>query len=1185
MRPLILSFLLAFGLNAIAAPPATFVNPMRSILDTESYTGETHSADVNGDGRPDLVSFAWNSVRVLLGNGDGSFAPTLHSPSTGAFENRFTLGDVNGDGKPDIVTPHKNTYGIDMQLGNGDGTFAPVTTISSAWRSYVTAVGDFTGDGLADVLIDASASTSFTRGIVVFPGDGHGHFGAAIVTAHNYSVAEEIAVGDFNRDGRLDLVIGSGYNPAVLLGNGNGTFGSRTFLGAADRTTSGVAVADFNGDGLLDVAGASAIAFFELGNGDGTFHDGAQYPAATPGAHLAVADMNRDGKPDLIATQNLHTIVYASRPDGGYDVRTYRTGMGSNLMAADFDGDGIPDVVTAGSAVVSLAHGNGDGTLRAARAFPLPPIDPANDRSLALADATGDGKADVLTVAGNLLTVLPGSGDGAFGSPITLTMPFDYPRNDTYAFGDLNGDSKVDAVYLYSLFDAAVTVYLGNGDGTFRSNGSRTVPRDGQAKLADVTGDGKLDLIVLGNPVNVYPGNGDGSFAAPVASSVGAALNALVKDMDGDGRADLVRSDGQVCLSDATGAFRLGPKAPLFDPYDYAFPALTAVADLNGDGRPDVVGQSFQLLYICLANADGTFGARQALWFSRDGWLRDGIAADIDRDGHTDLVFGRLVLFGNGAGSFDRVEGMLIGDDSGAGLYRSPGTAVADLDGDGSPDIVDAASDGRVDVLLTNRAAARDLPVAVSITTPKTTVEYAQKVGFTATLTKTSTLFFEGFVRFDTQDGRVLGFSVTTPSSTTTLDAFSAFGLGSVSVRATALRNDLFASATSQPVSLDVQKATTKLSIYGNKNPIQRTETLIVVPEIQGTWAEPGFTPATGTVTVREGSTVLFTKPVEALTNNEVTLPIGSHTLTVEYPGDDHYRSSSATYTQVVTKPIPVVTLTGSPASPVAEGTVVTLTATLSFPDATGTVTVTDSTAQSYGTIGSAPVVNGKATISFPVSAIYHRLVATYSGDANYLDAKSPLTWYLGTRAFASGPGLNAFAVPGPRNAVVWTPLAGAVTYDVERSVAGGPFSLVYTSYGGDSYADLENIQPWTTYVYRVTGRDQAGNLSPSGLDAATVVFFSDPTLPGQLVRAQHLLELASAINAFRNAVHLSPFTFSVPPAQGGIVRAATLQELRVALRQARAALGQAAPFTDDPLAPGTVVRAVHIQQLRDAVQ
>jgi hypothetical protein len=213
-------------------------------------------------------------------------------------------GDFNNDGLPDLAVANQNSGGffIDTYIGKGDGTFQPAFPNHSVVPTASMITGDFNRDGLLDLAVqDGIGNTT------IFPNHGFGalpHGGIFIQDQVFRSFLGGAlvgsATGDFNGDGKLDLVVTGDQSTEIFLGNGDGTFGAGvliTMIGGYGPP----AVADFNGDGKLDLAlsQGSAVSVL-LGNGDGTFQAPVNYDVAYEGPLVAVADINGDGKLDII---------------------------------------------------------------------------------------------------------------------------------------------------------------------------------------------------------------------------------------------------------------------------------------------------------------------------------------------------------------------------------------------------------------------------------------------------------------------------------------------------------------------------------------------------------------------------------------------------------------------------------------------------------------------------------------------------------------------------------------------------------------------------------------------------------------------------------------------------------------------------------------------------------------------
>ncbi|MGO8731190.1 MAG: beta strand repeat-containing protein [Terriglobia bacterium] len=256
--------------------------------------------DFNGDGKLDLAVATGGGITVLLGNGNGTFQ-TKGSYDNGNLRD-IVVRDFNGDGILDILALNITTSTVDLLLGDGDGTLqAPVSYAVSSPLSL--AVGDLNSDGMLDVVVGTAPNN-----VSIFLGNANG----TLQTGETYVTQYEpgnLLLADFRGIGKLDLVTvfnqcceGTDTAVNLMLGNGNGTFQpEQTILSGTNY--SGLAVGDFNGDGKLDLVvsdyGYPANNVL-LGNGDGTFQSAISYSAGVGPITPAVADLNHDGRPDIV---------------------------------------------------------------------------------------------------------------------------------------------------------------------------------------------------------------------------------------------------------------------------------------------------------------------------------------------------------------------------------------------------------------------------------------------------------------------------------------------------------------------------------------------------------------------------------------------------------------------------------------------------------------------------------------------------------------------------------------------------------------------------------------------------------------------------------------------------------------------------------------------------------------------
>jgi hypothetical protein len=313
------------------------------------------------------------------------------------------------------------------------------------------------------------------------------------------------AFADFNRDGKLDMVVGKsdGTGITVLLGNGDGTFGPELLLPAIDPFS--VIAGDFNGDGKPDIAAiCGSVVLVFLGNGDGTFTNGPRISIpSSSGNDLVASDLNADGRLDLAVTGAPGVWVLLGNGDGTFQspANFGTVAFPTSIAAADFNQDGKLDLVVndSPSQSVAILLGNGDGTFQAQNEVSTNGF--AN--SLTIADFNGDGFPDIAVAnqgpfgsAGAGLAVLLGRGDGTFSPAVN------YFAGENFFFvttDDMNGDGKLDLLAVPPQFARSSNILvLGNGDGTFSGTPIPVggTPQGSPLFIADVNGDGAPDVLV-----------------------------------------------------------------------------------------------------------------------------------------------------------------------------------------------------------------------------------------------------------------------------------------------------------------------------------------------------------------------------------------------------------------------------------------------------------------------------------------------------------------------------------------------------------------------------------------------------------------------------------------------------------------------------------------------------------------
>ena len=529
----------------------------------------------------------------------------------------------------------------------------------------------------------------------------------------------EITPGDFNGDGRADVaLIETPGGLAVMLGSSNGLSSPTTL--SVPATPAGVACGDFDGDGMLDLAvalqAAPGLAILH-GNGDGTF--AAAQPLAFPLGLWAIAagDLDGDGRMDLAAveTSDSSLVVLLNAGGGSFPTAVRYTVPASNpwpwvgIALGDFDGDGRLDVATArivgGSGTnppraLSVHLNQGGGAFGSRSDYTLG----VNPWTISAGDLDRDGRDDLVlgAISGEQASVLRAGAGGILMTPAVVGA--DIPQPGGYRFGarlaDMDGDGRLDLVLTYNDGDCyngkclVAALLRGVGDATFEAPMSwHAGDADGAGgnqalAIADITGDHVPDLVVARrNPAQA-------TYLLPGLRA--PQWIAPARRPVGSGPYALnagrlrpgARPDLVASGSGSVYTMRNRGNGTFADPDSFAAGALATLEDFNQDGLQDVVIAIDGTTEVRLANGTGGFGPPTTL--TAGAFIAAG---DFTGDGHPDLgvqlASGNVgVLAGDGAGHFGPAT------DFGRPLVAYARAArAADLDDDGRADLLVAYGD------------------------------------------------------------------------------------------------------------------------------------------------------------------------------------------------------------------------------------------------------------------------------------------------------------------------------------------------------------------------------------------------------------------------------------------------------------------------------------------------------------
>lgn len=715
-------------------------------------------ADLNGDHAPDLVvTSGTRNVAVLLNRGGdaaGAFAPAVISallPSGTLFD--FNIGDLDGDGDIDLVGT--STAGvISTRLNDGHGSFgAAISSTPAGVAPSEIGVGDLTGDGRADLVLAGDTGTQpGVAAVAVYTGNGDGTFAATATSLQTVvtstATIDFVTLADLDADNDLDIVGGNFASVGTLatfLNNGSGSISAGTTY-AGGKSSENVLVADVTGDGRVDlvVGDMNQYSLRVLpGTGGGAFNASSPviYPNAFDGDTIAAGDLNGDGRADVISRSLssavpiafLGTATGLVQPAGPTDAQLAGgTGWRPATSAiSDLNGDGKGDLAvlvssraglfnsTTLNATLTLAFGDGSGSfyvpsLLNDRRFDLP-RGSGMDKHATLIDVDGDGFLDAvdLSHADSNFRVAWGLGDGRFDAATTFSAPSASLYSDDVTFADVDGDGLLDAIWgTGAAENASLRVSLNAGNRIFAPSILTAGPLAAKLIVEDFDGDGRDDLLSVGNGATKLLSNGDGTFtrstvASPYSTTATSIIitDAALADISGDGIKDLVVSvsinhlDPVVTASLGTtgGSF----DAPVFSTINVSRPGALRAADFDSDGISELLVLYFAAVpsgqAIIKWNGSSLVVASQLPNPSAATTPSEvaPLVADADADGDLDLFYAALtnrnfveVRLNRGDGTFEPARFFHRNYYNYLNTAAADAIAVGDIDCDGKPDLV-----------------------------------------------------------------------------------------------------------------------------------------------------------------------------------------------------------------------------------------------------------------------------------------------------------------------------------------------------------------------------------------------------------------------------------------------------------------------------------------------------------------
>ncbi|CAF1627541.1 unnamed protein product, partial [Adineta ricciae] len=697
------------------------VNFMSAVTySTESSPGPRFivTDDFNEDHRVDFVvtNYITNNIEVFLGDGRGNF-PFQNHYSTGSISSPIatSVNDFNNDQHRDIVVVNSGTDSFSISYGDGHGSLREQISYSLSVDSspYSVDSGDFNKDNQQDIVI-ANYGSDNVEVLIQF---NTGYFGKpTLYSTSPGSTPQGIAVGDFNNDSRLDLVVANNGNQnlGIFFGKGNGTFFDQILYSPSSSFLPvSVATSDFNSDDMSDVVAvdnANHVVYVLLSLGNGNFTVSTTYDTSynTWPTSISIGYLNNDSELDIVVGQlfGAQISVFLGLGNGTFSVSKVFTNSdqgGPNFfIIADLGNDNCSDIVAAkgGVHVIEIMYGMCDGTF--SRRKTVPTLPGALPSFLDVRDLDKNGWPDIVVLNSALssVTVMFGHINNSFDDQITMSIGKD-AQSSAVVIVDVN-DDDLDDIAVVNSQSSAVVIFLGYVNRTFfsqitYSTGYNTYPVS--AIFADFNDDHQLDMVVCNTKsdnIGIHFGYSSTSFVSLPAYSTGVfsrPMSIVIGDFNNDTQLDVAvvnsRTDNLMVLLGSTfGTFM---SEQIYSTGNGSHSCSIAIADLNRDNQSDIVvsNSGNDNIGIFLGKSNGTF-ANQSIYStglqSQPSSVRIG---DFNNDTLLDIVVANYgsntvgVFLGYGNGNFSDQIIFSIGFNS-----RPFALSVADVNEDNVTDII-----------------------------------------------------------------------------------------------------------------------------------------------------------------------------------------------------------------------------------------------------------------------------------------------------------------------------------------------------------------------------------------------------------------------------------------------------------------------------------------------------------------